>query len=94
VLRGRRRWPREAALGLVLVPVVFGVVAGLGWLVQHQAPWLHNVPDNPLASLLRRPLDYVVVGAVAVVAGGLREEIQRAFVLHRFEQLLGGSLGG
>lgn len=94
VMLGRRRWPREAALGLALVPVVFGAVAGLVWLVQHQAPWLHNVPDNPLASLLRSPLDYVVVGAVAVVAGGLREEIQRAFVLHRFEQHLGGGLVG
>jgi membrane protease YdiL (CAAX protease family) len=31
---------------------------------------------------------------VAVVAGGLREEVQRAFILHRFEQYLGGAMVG
>ena len=28
---------------------------------------------------------------VAIVAGGVREELQRAFLLHRFEQHLGGA---
>ena len=27
---------------------------------------------------------------VVIVAGGVREELQRAFILHRFEQRLGG----
>jgi membrane protease YdiL (CAAX protease family) len=27
---------------------------------------------------------------VAIVGGGIREEVQRAFILHRFEQHLGG----
>jgi membrane protease YdiL (CAAX protease family) len=31
---------------------------------------------------------------VVVIAGGLREEIQRAFILHRFEQSLGGAKVG
>ena len=35
-----------------------------------------------------------MLAAVAVLAGGVREEIQRAFILHRFEQRLGGALVG
>ena len=31
---------------------------------------------------------------VATIAGGLREEIQRAFIIHRFEQHLGGAWVG
>ena len=31
---------------------------------------------------------------VVMIAGGLREEIQRGFVLHRFEQYLGGGAAG
>ena len=31
---------------------------------------------------------------VVVVAGGIREEVQRAFLLHRFSQSLGGPLVG
>lgn len=31
---------------------------------------------------------------VAIVAGGVREELQRAFVLHRFRQYLGGPIVG
>ena len=58
------------------------------------SPWLHNVPDNPLAALLRTPRDIVIFAVVVVVAGGVREEVQRAFVLHRFGQHLGGAALG
>jgi membrane protease YdiL (CAAX protease family) len=94
VLLGQRRVARETAIGLLLVPAVLGAAAGLGWAFEHYAPWLHNVPENPLAGLMRTPMDFVVVGAVAVIAGGLREELQRAFVLHRFDQHLGGGMIG
>jgi membrane protease YdiL (CAAX protease family) len=33
----------------------------------------------------------MVFGVIVVIAGGLREEIQRAFILHRFGQGLGGA---
>lgn len=94
VLLGRRRPRRELGIGLALAPFAFGAAAGLGWAIQRHAPWLHNMPDNPLAGLMTHPVDYVIVGAVAIVAGGLREEVQRAFVLHRFDQHLGGGTLG
>ena len=34
------------------------------------------------------------VGVVVMVAGGLREETQRGFILHRFDTHLGGGVAG
>jgi membrane protease YdiL (CAAX protease family) len=94
VFVGPRRPFREALLGVLLIPLVFAVVALLGLLIQHLAPWLRNVPDNPLAALLTTPASILVMAFVVAVAGGIREEIQRAFILHRFEQHLGGAVLG
>ena len=88
---GTRPMGREMLLGLILVPVIIGLAAAtlvlIGWL----APWMHNVPENPLESLITGTATAAAFIVVAVVAGGLREELQRAFVLHRFEQHLGGA---
>ena len=35
-----------------------------------------------------------MLGVIAVLAGGVREELQRAFLLRRFEQHLGGPIVG
>ena len=90
VFLGGRAVGREIRLGLVLIPFV--VIATLGALtaVNTIAPSLRNVPDNPLEALIRSPMNVALFILVAVVAGGLREEIQRAFILRRFEQHLGG----
>ena len=55
---------------------------------------LHNVPDNPLQQLIATRSQAVVFAIVATLAGGLREEIQRAFIIHRFGQHLGGEMVG
>jgi len=55
---------------------------------------LHTVPDNPLQDLLQRPRDAWLFALVVFVAGGFREEIQRAFLLHRFDVWLGGPVVG
>lgn len=81
----------EAGLGLALVPVVLLAVALLLAAVLRYAPWLHNVGENPLASLFRNGRDIAVFAFVVVVAGGAREEIQRAFILNRFARDLGGA---
>ncbi len=91
VFLGRRPVWREAVLGVVLVPVVFVIVVLMLGLIQLFAPSLHNVARNPLESLIRSPIDALLLAVVAVVSGGVREEVQRAFILHRFEQHLGGA---
>ena len=92
---GTRPIVRETLLGVWLLPVVFVVVVVVLNLLRLWAPWLHNVPENPLESLAGAgPLQAVLFGIVAVLAGGVREELQRAFLLRRFEQHLGGAVTG
>jgi membrane protease YdiL (CAAX protease family) len=76
-----------------VVPVLL-IAAAVLLISQYVAPWLHNVPDNPLAGLLQSPRDRWLFAIVALVAGGVREEVQRAFLLTRFEQHLGGARVG
>jgi membrane protease YdiL (CAAX protease family) len=93
--RGTRPLLREAALGLYLVPLVFATVVVLLVVLRLYVPWLHNVPDNPLEQIATGGTrDAVMLGAVAIVGGGIREELQRAFLLHRFEHHLGGATVG
>jgi membrane protease YdiL (CAAX protease family) len=91
---GRRPPVPEAGLGLLLVPVVFFGVAAIVAALRVWLPALHNVAHNPLEALLAERRDTWLFLLVLVVAGGLREEVQRAFVLHRFERYLGGAALG
>jgi membrane protease YdiL (CAAX protease family) len=88
---GHRPIAREALLGLSLVPATFLLVALLLTSIRVVAPWLHDVPDNPLEGLAAGGTrDVILFGLVAILAGGVREELQRAFLLRRFERHLGG----
>ena len=89
-LGARSPW-REALAGLPLtfVALILGVMVLGG--IQQLAPWLHTVEHNPLQELIRTPRDAAVFAVVVVVAGGIREELQRAFLLRRFEQWVGGA---
>jgi len=94
VLFGRVSLVPEVRVGAGLIIAAFGLaIVILGAILQF-APQLHTVENNPLKDLMRRPLDAAIFGVVVVIAGGIREEIQRAFLLHRFEQWLGGGAVG
>jgi len=93
-LFGGRRLGREMLFGLMLVPASFGVVVLVLLIVQLAAPSLRNVPLNPLAELARTRFDALLFAFVVMIAGGVREEIQRGFILRRFEQFLGGGMSG
>ena len=43
---------------------------------------------------MRTRLQAILFAAVVMIAGGVREEIQRGFVLRRFQQYLGGGFVG
>jgi len=94
VLIGQRRVLREAALGIPLTFVALGIGVVVLLSVQKLAPSLHTVEKNPLAELMRSPRDAWLFALVLVVAGGIREEVQRAFLLHRFDVWLGGGTTG
>jgi membrane protease YdiL (CAAX protease family) len=77
------------------VPIVFALVAVLLTTLRLVAPALRNVPDNPLEALARQgPYESVLFGIVVIISGGVREELQRAFMLRRFEDHLGGGTVG
>lgn len=94
LLFGGRPILAEARAGVPLLFVAFAVAAAVMLAAQALAPWLHTVPHNPLQDLVRSPIDAVVFGLVLIVAGGIREEVQRAFLLNRFERWLGGAQFG
>ena len=94
VLLGSRPVAREVELGFPLtigaLAIAIAVVVGL----QHFAPSLHNVSRNPLQDVIHGPRQAALFALVVVIAGGVREEIQRAFILHRFNVWLGGPAVG
>jgi membrane protease YdiL (CAAX protease family) len=94
VLIGARPVLREMLIGVALMPLLFVSVLVILLLILSVAPQLHNVPKNPLEDLLRTRGDAIVFAFVVMVAGGVREEVQRGFILHRFDQFLGGAAAG
>jgi membrane protease YdiL (CAAX protease family) len=91
---GRARILPETILGVLLIPVTFLVVIILLNVMRLWAPWLHNVETNPLEQLAGTPGKAAIFAVVAILAGGVREELQRAFLLRRFELHLGGAVVG
>jgi CAAX protease family protein len=80
----------EARAGLALVFAALAISICVLLLTQVLAPSLHTVPRNPLQDLVRSRRDAWLFALVVTLAGGIREEAQRAFALHRFEVWLGG----
>jgi CAAX protease family protein len=93
-LFGTRPIVRDSLLGIALIPVSFMLVLVLLTALQLVAPGLRNVPHNPLQDVMRTPVQAILFAGVVTIAGGVREEIQRGFVLRRFEQYLGGGVVG
>jgi len=87
---GHRPVMREVKYGVLLIPVVFVLVVVLLNMMRVLAPGLHNVQVNPLEQLASTPGAAAMFAVAAIMAGGVREELQRAFLLHRFEHHLGG----
>lgn len=81
---------REALHGLLMAPLILFGVGLLLNALRLFAPWLHNVPTNPLEQMASSPGQAAALALVAILAGGVREELQRAFLLQRFERHLGG----
>jgi membrane protease YdiL (CAAX protease family) len=80
---------REVAVGALSLPMVIIVVVSLTLIIRQFLPSLHNVPDNPLEGLLAGQASIWMFLFVVIVAGGVREELQRAFLLQRFRDDLG-----
>ncbi len=91
VLFGDRPVLGEALIGLAIVPALFAAVLVVIVVILRFAPQMHNVPHNPLERLMQSRGDALIFAAVVTIAGGVREEVQRAFIVHRFGRYLGGA---
>lgn len=94
VLIGRGRVLREVVAGIPMILFALGIAIVVLLAIQKLAPFLHTVEKNPLQDLLRSPRDAWLFAFIVVVAGGVREEVQRAFLIHRFDRWLGGGAIG
>ena len=94
VLFGGKPIAPEAVAGVPMILAALGIGLVVLLAIQRFIPVLHTVEQNPLQALLRSPRDAWLFALVVVAAGGVREEIQRAFLLHRFEVWLGGPVVG
>ena len=94
VLIGRVRVLREVFLGIALIPLAFFLILVILALVLTYVPQLHNVLKNPLEDMLRTRSDAAIFAVVVIISGGVREEVQRGFIVHRFAQYLGGGVFG
>ena len=89
---GHRPILKECLVGVAYIPPVFLLVVIILNSVRLFAPALHNVETNPLEQLASGgAANAAAFSAVAIFAGGVREELQRAFLLRRFERHLGGA---
>jgi len=87
------RWRRNLVLGLGLVPVLFIINALVALLFKVYLPQ-YFLEENPLTEIIQTPQQLALFILSAFVAGGIKEELQRAFIINRFRGYLGGAAAG
>jgi membrane protease YdiL (CAAX protease family) len=86
-------WIGDLWLGLAMVPLFFLINIVVGLAFRSFLPQ-HYMEKNPLTEIIRTPADLGFFLVSALVAGGFKEEMQRAFIIVRFRQHLGGARVG
>ncbi len=83
-------WKPNAMIGLALVPILLLLSAILSETFRRllQGYFLER---NPLTELIRTPQDLGLFILSVLIAGGIKEELQRVFILRRFDRYLGGA---
>ncbi len=84
------RWRPEAMIGVLMVPVLFISNVIVAAIFKYLLPEYY-LEKNPLTQMIRTPGELALFILSALIAGGIKEEVQRAFILTRFRQHLGGA---
>ena len=90
VFFGGRILSKEITLGFILIPVILVGTGILMGVVRLAFPGLHNVKISPFDAFVDTGWHAALFVFTVIVAGGFREELARGFMLHRFDQKLGG----
>jgi uncharacterized protein len=83
-------WKSNFFIGLALVPVLIVI----NWLIAIFFKVFlpkYFLETNPLTDSIHSPVQLIFFTFAALIAGGLKEEIQRAFIIRRFSRYLGGA---
>jgi membrane protease YdiL (CAAX protease family) len=86
-------WKRNFATGIALVPFLFLINGLVAILFRVYLPQYY-MERNPLVENLHTPQQLALFIFSALIAGGIKEEIQRAFIINRFRSYLGGAGAG
>jgi membrane protease YdiL (CAAX protease family) len=84
------RWQYYVLGGLLLVPFLF-LINALSSLVFKTFLPQYYMESNPLTESIHSPQQLYLFIFSALIAGGIKEEVQRAFILNRFRRCLGGA---
>ena len=87
------QWKFNLLIGLALVPALFLINAIVELTFRNYLPQ-YCMERNPLTEIIHTPQQLALLMVSALIAGGIKEELQRAFILNRFGRYLGGSLVG
>jgi uncharacterized protein len=85
-----KQWRTNVFWGLSVVPLLLMLNFVVSVAFQHFFPRSY-MESNPLMELIRTPRDLALFITMALIAGGIKEELQRAFILRRFQTHLGGA---
>jgi membrane protease YdiL (CAAX protease family) len=85
-----KHWKKYLLIGLALVPFLFLVNFTVAFVVHTCLP-KYYIERNPLTEGINTPLQLALLIFSALIAGGIKEELQRAFILRRFSRYLGGA---
>jgi uncharacterized protein len=86
----RHHWKRYTLLGLALVPFLFLINTIVALLFKIYLP-TYYLEENPLTGTIHTPQQLALFIFTALLAGGIKEELQRAFIINRFRSYLGGA---
>ncbi len=85
-----KEWKPNLIVGLALIPLLFLSNAAVSFIFQLYLPQYY-VERNPLTEIIHTPQQLALFIFSVLIAGGIKEELQRAFILTRFRQHLGGA---
>lgn len=89
----KRGWRKESLAGVSVVPLLFGATFLVGFLFPIFLPQYVS-ESNPLLEMIQDGTDLGLLLISSVVVGGIKEEVQRAFILVHFRNHLGGAVPG
>ena len=87
------RWKRFFLVGILAAPCLF-IAGGVVNAFFHLFLSKYALDKNPLMEMIHSPRQLALFIIAVIVGGGIKEELQRAFILVRFRHSLGGASVG